>query len=714
MVDVTSRQSPGRMRRRLYNWGRFVLWFICLLFIYPNANAYEQATHIFITEQAFLRTDFIAFDDSASGLVTNILYLDLPYSTSLAFGGGTCDVFALSEAIGIGAYNFAIAACIAAQGAFDEDEHFRPGNHFFDYQPWSSGLSNGALNNFVFGVPPLGLTLFDSPDWILKGAGQLQSFLGFLYGTPYTYDNFTIDGVGTGAKQAYLLALTAPTQQARQQAATQLFLAVGHVLHHLQDMAQPQHVRNDNHCNPGVPAGDQDPFTALGTEVALCAFSGSLYAPSAYEAYAAENAESTTSLLPANSGLPLENGAVPFSLPQDFWQSSSYGIPAFTSLNFFSARTNLSQLSGVPPFSPASEPNPSFGRLSLANALSATNLTKYYQLTIENPIDVKNPTSGMGTTTVHLATAQSALATLFPELSFGSAGFKLTPAIYQDQMDTLVPQAVAYSQFFVDWIFRGAIYANLAADGTLTIYNFSTTESLTGGSFQLYVDDANYMRSPVGNSCSMTIGPSTSASTTSASCNVGRLSVMPANGADTDDEFVCDPYCSNGYYLLVYSGSIGQEPRQVAVTPVKALPYTGSFNIQGKGGYSTCSYNYSQPGDVSFYIPALGLTLDVDAAVVTAQTGAPTDQYGNPCPGVGDEVDSGIPPSEFNSLAYVELPVIAVNQSSVSGSFNLCQPTDICSSPIITNISGTISSNQIAGTISIGGSAVASYIAKLP
>jgi len=56
------------------------------------------------------------------------------------------------------------------------------------------------------------------------------------------------------AKVAYLNALISETPAARYSATTQLFQNLGHVLHHVQDMAQPQHVRNDAHCDAPVCA----------------------------------------------------------------------------------------------------------------------------------------------------------------------------------------------------------------------------------------------------------------------------------------------------------------------------------------------------------------------------------------------------------------------------------------------------------------------------
>jgi hypothetical protein len=83
----------------------------------------------------------------------------------------------------------------------------------------------------------------------------------------------------------------------------------------------------------------------------------------------------------------------------------------------------------------------------------------------------------------------------------GPAAIRITwPTIqncltYDQQMFLLVPQAIRYSAWFMDYFFRGSLTASLAIDGTLTIHNNGTeilNDPTTGqqGSFQLYSDDS--------------------------------------------------------------------------------------------------------------------------------------------------------------------------------------------------------------------------------
>jgi hypothetical protein len=488
-----------------------------LLVADQTATAYEQATHVILTEK------------SVSGSVLS-LDAQLLEQLSLPANLGLTTLNCTSTAA------LAEASCVAFQGAFDEDQIPRMANHFFDYQN-----SGGALTDFLF--TPLCSPFTPSPQWILAGLGQGSC----LYGITYAYDNSAVP-TGIGVKQSYYRALTESTLAARQQQTLNLFLSLGHVLHHLQDMAQPQHVRNDNHCNPNFSGDSLDPLTVLLANAGLCVAAGQPYAPSAYEAYVAQPGRARSVAAPVNLALP---SPIPFNLPTDFWTSAK-GIPAFTSMNFFSAGTNLQEITAGIYETSRGELIPGYSDL-VATASISSYLTQYYNL--------RDPLTG--TPTTHPATAQSALKALFPGLPFGLAGFKLTPLIYADQMQTLLPQAMKYSEYFIDYLFRGSISATLDSSGNLTITNKSTTnEALSNGSFTLYAD-ASGVRSPVA-SCAVT---GQIAANGMQTCALGSLGSPPASGS----------------YLLVFSGQLGQEQNQVAftlVTPVTGT-ITATFTYQG-------------------------------------------------------------------------------------------------------------------------------------
>ncbi len=110
------------------------------------------------------------------------------------------------------------------KGAHDEDDTIsanfaRYRNHFYDPQHGGQGYAFGALT----GEP--------SPDWALEDTRTFTTQLySFKQVRQYFYD-----------------ALTLPSKDNREMWMARTFYTLGHVIHHIQDMAQPQHTRNDSH-----------------------------------------------------------------------------------------------------------------------------------------------------------------------------------------------------------------------------------------------------------------------------------------------------------------------------------------------------------------------------------------------------------------------------------------------------------------------------------
>ena len=115
-------------------------------------------------------------------------------------------------------------------------------------------------------LPLIGET---SPDWALEDRGVKD-------GQPFSYRMM---------RRNFFKALTEANKADRDIAWGLTFQTMGHVIHHLQDMAQPQHVRGDAHCD-AVP----------------CVIPGGLfgfYSPSIYEIKTWPN---------ANKGSPMPRG----------------------------------------------------------------------------------------------------------------------------------------------------------------------------------------------------------------------------------------------------------------------------------------------------------------------------------------------------------------------------------------------------------------------
>src|SRR5882672_560097 len=166
------------------------------------ASAYEVGTHRDMSQAAVSASN--VFMDSA-------VLQDLGISTAKTFQIGNEPGRNIFDLIGA--------------GSVDEDNGLRPRNHFYN-----------PLNNSPLTVLGVQLFNFTSPDWALEDRGQISSLV--FETQVFSY----VDARG------YLLnALTSAGESDRNRNFGLTFLTLGHVIHNVQDMAQPQHVRNDQH-----------------------------------------------------------------------------------------------------------------------------------------------------------------------------------------------------------------------------------------------------------------------------------------------------------------------------------------------------------------------------------------------------------------------------------------------------------------------------------
>ena len=132
----------------------------------------------------------------------------------------------------------------------DEATATRPKNHFFD------PVRNEAISMLGMIVPGANT----SPNWSLED-GWPQPDLGGQANSLFDANNYLGFAIGLVSKDD------------RDQAWGDLFQTLGMAIHHIQDMSQPQHVRNDAHCD-----GDEDGVVCYG-----------FHNPSYYEEYTNEH-----------------------------------------------------------------------------------------------------------------------------------------------------------------------------------------------------------------------------------------------------------------------------------------------------------------------------------------------------------------------------------------------------------------------------------------
>lgn len=190
---------------------------LALTFIFNavQANAYEETTHEILTRYAVMQSNLYKDASLLNDLGLNIAG---PYKTS---EGSVGDL-----------------ATITALGARIEDHgSIRSVFHFFDPQ-YNNFQGRGLQLPYPSSIPGLGNVIMPSTDWSLEDRGEVQG--APTYPQEFSYRN---------GQHNFFQALTGATATDRQTAASLMFQTLGNVVHHLQDMGQPQHVRNDQHLH---------------------------------------------------------------------------------------------------------------------------------------------------------------------------------------------------------------------------------------------------------------------------------------------------------------------------------------------------------------------------------------------------------------------------------------------------------------------------------
>ena len=198
---------------------------------------------------------------------------------------------------------------IIAGGSVFEDASTNSINHFYDVQ-------HGGLPGNILGVPTP-LWAHSSADWILEinREGKIEQVFYPSYQV-FSYHD---------AMNYFYKALTEDEEDERKRQFGRLFQSLGHIIHHIQDMAQPQHVRNDGHC---------DAFNDFPSDALYCFVLGQ-HNPSYYERYTRKN--------PNDLDFDIIDNIIPaYSKARDYWDNASgTGMAQFTGNNFVSDGTNF-------------------------------------------------------------------------------------------------------------------------------------------------------------------------------------------------------------------------------------------------------------------------------------------------------------------------------------------------------------------------------------
>src|SRR2546427_1105631 len=236
----------------------------CAGSILAPANAYEIPTHLDLTEAAVDRS---------------VLVTDPAVLNNLGLKGVRDETQQFPNSRGA----LRRILVLFGDGTEFEDSVFptlRPLRHF--YNP----LNSQGLSTLILPIQT------SSPDWALAVPDTMP-------GQEFSYWN---------ARQYLFDALTKPSETERRNAFGRSFQALGQVMHHLQDMAQPQHVRNDIHCDN-----------------LACVFIGG-YAPSLYENWTNQNRGNLpTEFSSIGYDIASPAFASTFNSPRRFWNTEPPG-----------------------------------------------------------------------------------------------------------------------------------------------------------------------------------------------------------------------------------------------------------------------------------------------------------------------------------------------------------------------------------------------------
>ena len=321
-----------------------------------------------------------------------------------------------------------------------------------------------------------------------------QRYANATWSTRYTTP--TTPGSPTGnaddweaARGAYYLAWTQPTKVQRDAKLAETFLKLGRVLHLVQDLAVPAHVRNDfgshfDYCYPRI--FPPKPVTS--------------WCENAFERYVRGHPEVVTS------------GAAVAASPNErvvrFWDTGAYrqsqspsaglaqGLAEYTSANFLSL--NTTQMDTREPTDHYYFPHPSEASTTLSQLFPQRLLVRQVQAE-DNVVDtgLYIDRTGAGERVAPLAKVGYLAGDLIKKENPGlklPLTLQLDETVHAAYAGHLLPKAIAYSAGLLDYFFRGKLDFELKAgggtDGQMGLVITNTSAEEMDGTFSLYAEDA--------------------------------------------------------------------------------------------------------------------------------------------------------------------------------------------------------------------------------
>ena len=432
--------------------------------------AYEVPTHTLFCELAVSRS-VLSTDGS---LWTD---LDMPFGLETTYPASTGGV--------------RLGSSLVPYGSIQEDEEFqtRVFNHFFD--PQYNNFAGRGMNAFGFQGNP-------SPNWAIEDIGEVRDI------KTNAEQLFSIRQL----QQYYYQVFAASAMADRQTYMGRVLESLGHAIHHIQDMGQPQHVRNDQHVHPlPLPGPPINPDWSF------------------YERFSQDRLQAPVILSLVNAA----NYPTPtFQTTRQFWHTLGattgryVGMAEFTSNNYVSWGKNFQPQSTlnspIPVRSGSDMPLP-----DSANVDGSQKSVQTRTVTITMP-DFSQRTGAMdfaigkvydGSTGIIVADQKLAAVSVVSGVGV-SAPFEVfteNSGVYEDEYKILVPRIVAFSTGLINHMFRGRLDVSRYGNTTSwTVANRSGT--VVAGAFQgqaingvmsLYYEDASQVRRPLPGAAPQTV-----------------------------------------------------------------------------------------------------------------------------------------------------------------------------------------------------------------
>ncbi|MFO1313737.1 MAG: hypothetical protein U1F41_16915 [Burkholderiales bacterium] len=406
------------------------------------------------------------------------------------------------------------AAQLIEDGVDFEDDGMRSLNHFTDPRT-RKGLS-------VYGAST-------SVDWALGTYGAFHFPI---------QDRSYVD-----LKRYYLQALLGTSPTERKNSMALVYQTLGHIVHHIQDAAQPQHARNDVHLSVGQLESACKVVTPATPDIyLLCRYYAAARNPSFYEQWTRDLEHVYGRDLPLSGyGAVYVANNASSSWPgtaQRFFIGDGMGISEYSNRNFLTSGT----MSEVPPVLEAPFDMTvgalCSGAVPPCGNVSPTLNVRFWPSVVEDRLRAER--------TPHpYAASSSILAPDFDTYAIQGVRSPMTVNRFTFEYDYayLLPRAVGYSAGFINYFFRGNLDVRAPDEGVLGAVDLSQVGCGGGCGFsKLKVNVKN-----------MTLGESIGAGSLYlvAQYRVNQCAFPDLSGEDGGSRFSQQSCRSNAPYFLV-------------------------------------------------------------------------------------------------------------------------------------------------------------------